>query len=524
MAGGAGAASLAAVLLVAGLYPGLRFTSAAPVSSSASSPTASASARPAFTAAKDSPAQTVLTRLLAPTPGGLPDGFSPASSISGTVSPAVSPTCDSPVAPVLSRSRSFAAGGAPVGSGLTVTVSAYSAGAGAPAMDAMRTARSECVRGASVTQRTGSGAGSGVQALDAVEQRGRATIRSVLLRRGDVIVSVTGSAVAVPDGLLADLDGRLAALLQGVCLKQDATTTDFTRSVLAGVQRYTGLLQDQSVPLPTSAAALPALVSPSATPELPEPVSATPPQFPFWPTQTPVPVKRPTAPAAPTPYPTATGNQVPIEDPDGPGCGWAFTGMLAPAFDPKAAAAIEQQRRTDAIAAMGADVAAYPAKAQAYAQSFAQFDAQAKAYLAYVDAMGQIESQWAVQRAQQQAYADALIAYQQATQAYQQQLTERAAAQQRYEQAVQWCAQYPQGYPPPTTPAPPSPDTATPTDPNAQPTPNPTGSTATPVAPVAPPPSGVPATCPPQPDPLLAQPAPTSPASPAPPPDPRPTP
>ena len=475
-----------AVLLLTAMYPSLRFTNQRPERTTAAPPPPP-STRAALARAEAAPAAGVLRTLLESVPAGMPAGLVDSSPVTGTVSPAVSPTCDTPVSPVLSRSRTWARPPGPggFGSGVTVTATAYGPGAGAPALDALLVARRQCVGEARVT----AASGLGVQTLRASQTKGAVDTQSVMFRRGDVVVSVSGTGVPLPEDAAADLDRRLTQLLTPVCVDQDSTTADFARSPLIARTAFTGLQVARGVDLPGQGSPLPDLVSPHAGTPLPAAVTPTPPQAPYWPEKAPDPVVSPTEPQPPTPYPVQTSYLAPAPDERGPGCGWAFTGTTAPTYDERAAAATQEQRRQAAVTAMQAAVAAYPAAVQAYEQAWRRYQGEAQAYTDYAVAAQEVESAWSAIRAQQEAYRFALEGYQQALAAYDAESRRRQDLATAYASAVTACATV---TPPPWT------------DP-AQPSPTAPG-------------------CPPTRDPVLDLPPPASPTSPSPPPDPRPTP
>lgn len=522
-------ASTALVFVLAALYPGLRFTSAKPAVPTSTPPPPAAPVA-SFTAAAESPAAKVVAALLGPSPAGLPGGLGPASSVTGTVSPAVALTCDRPVAPVLSRQRSWASGSGALGTGMTMTASVYSAGAGAEAMRAMRESRSECRKGIDVTSRDG----VGVEALTASERVAGASVTSVLLRRGDVVVSLSGVRMSVPDELVADVDRRLDQLLSapGVCPDQRAGVDAFARSLVAG-KGFKGMEGTSAVPYPTTSG-LPTLVVPSSAIALPPPVTATTPAEPYWPASAPAPVASPTAPVPVTPYPTVTSIQTPQQDTTGPGCGWSFTGMRAPTFDEAAAERTSQERAAAAIAAMKAAIDAYPGQALAYAAAWSAFERQAAAYAENNAEIAQIEAGWAIIRQQQADYAAAMAQYEADLKAYTDFAANQQAAQLAYQQALAECATMPPtpaastpGTVPTTPTQPTAPSAATPTTPAAPPaaTSAPTTGTSAAAPSVAPGRfAAAPTQCPPAMDPILTQMPPVSPVSPVPPPDPRPTP
>lgn len=524
---GLAAASVAAVtalvFLLVVLFPGLRYTPTHPASP-APTRAAPAAAVASFTAAASAPAVKVVDSLLAAQPAGLPGGLGAASSVTGTVSPALALSCDRPVAPVISHQRSWGAQSGALGSGITVTASAYSAGAGAEAMRAMREARAECRRGIDVAPRDG----AGVEALSTVATVAGTPVRSVVLRRGDVLVSVTGVRMAVPDELVGDLDHRLDALLAapGVCPNQQASAGDFARSLVAG-NAYAGFEGTSAVPYP-STGGLPTTVVPSAPISLDAPVTATTPAEPYWPSSAPAPLASPTAPVPPSVYPTVTSIATPQADTVGPGCGWSFTGMHAPTFDDAAAQRTTSERAQAAVAAMQKAIDAYPDQALAYAAAWSAFEEQAASYAETNAQIAQVEATWAIIRQQQADYATALARYQADLKSYTDFSAEQAAALTAYQQALAECASVSAVLPPvATTPSDAggggrasSPRPATPTTPSIS-SPSPAGTDSS----LAPARMGAaPAHCPPVADPILTATPPISPVSPVPPPDPRPTP
>ncbi|MCH8613059.1 hypothetical protein [Arsenicicoccus dermatophilus] len=481
--------SLVCVLLISQFFPVLRLTDRRPTPTTTVSRVATTAPQPTAARAPAAPAAAVVTKLLQSAPAGLPPGLDDSASVPGTVAPAVAPSCDTPVAPVLSRSRTWAAppGSPGAGGGVTITATVYSAGAGAPAMDAMLLARKQCIGDATVTKAPG----PGVQAVRASRTKGKIDTRSVVFRRGDVVVSVSGTGMPVPEDVATDVDERLQQLLGGgVCADPAATTADFSRSPLVERRRWTGLQVAASVDLPGQGTPLPELAVAHAATPLPAPVTPTPPAAPYWPESAPAPVPSPSEPTAPAPYPVRTTYPSPAPDRTGPGCGWAFTGMTPPTYDEQAAARTVAERRDAAIAGMRDAVAAYPAAVQAYEQAWTAYQAQAQAWTTYATQAQQVETAWAAIRTQQEAYRQALADYQKAVTAYDEEIKRRTAAQQAYDAEVLRCSQGPTGLPWPPGPFPPP----------------------------------LPPGCPPQRDPILDEPMPTTPTSPAPPPDPRPTP
>ena len=84
----------------------------------------------------------------------------------------------------------------------------------------------------------------------------------------------------------------------------------------------------------------------------------------------------PTPPALPT-YPTSVSSQIPVVDPTGPGCGWAFIGQTPPPVN--RAPAIKA-----ALAPLVAAWRAWPQTAASYVSALANYNADLLSYQAYL--------------------------------------------------------------------------------------------------------------------------------------------
>ncbi len=447
-----------------------------------------------------SSAQRVITTVLGP---AVTAGWTPAGIVAWTGGTPFDAPCGRPTADAaLSGSRVYDLGKSQV----VLTVSAYTAGAGAVAMRDWSARLSTCT-GARVTVLPVLAPSPDAFLATLLPDAGRPGAAALFWRRGDVIAIV---ATASPDGrglpaLAARADPALSAALTGVCANQASTVADGARSPWLARDQFTGLASPIPVttkPSPTPAppagvTPVPATWSPTPLPSVSVPVR---PADPVWPTDLPSGVASPVPPSPLPPAPVQSLVPSRLDDPVGPGCGWAFTGQVAPPFDAATEAVLAQTRVAQAKQDLAAAQQAWQTEVVQYWQAVADYRAAAVAYTAYDAAVRQVARAWDRISAQRQAYADAVAAYNLAVAAREQFLLDQAAAQTAYDEAVAAC--------------PPVDGTPTPSDVPIPTSPAPTGAS-----------TGSPATsgCPPPVPAILQETAPAVPPLPTPPPDPRPT-
>ena len=403
---------------------------------------------------------------------------------------------------MISGSRVYDIGGSQV----VLTVSAFPAGAGAVAMQSWSNVLGTCSRAAvTVVPVLAPGPDSFVATLPAAP--GRPGAAALFWRHGDVVAVI---ATPAPDGralpaLASAADPVLVQALTGVCANPSSTVADGARSPWVSHDQFTGLASPIAVttsPSPTPAppagvTPVPATWSPGPLPSVSIPAR---PVDPVWPPDLPTGPPSPVPPSALAPAPTESLVPSRLDDPVGPGCGWSFTGQLAPPFDAGTEAVLAQTRVSQAQQDLVAAQVAWQTEVVAYWQAVADYQAQAAAYTAYTATVRQVAQAWDRLTADRQAYADAVAAYNLALDARQQFLLDQAAAQTAYDDALNAC-QSGETSPSPVT----STTTATPSGtPTASGSPSPTG-------------------CPPPVPAILGQVAPTVPPVPTPPPDPRPS-
>lgn len=372
--------------------------------------------------------------------------------------------------PVLAGTRGWVVSGGPLPQDLSksvqVSVQAYGAGAAGLALDRMVTGADDC-------------SGAAVQsAPDLGVQAGQVSTggESVLVwRRGDVLVVVTTRG-ASPEELLPvwqEYDGRLHTALDGVCADENAPADDSKRSPYADAKDFEGLTHKSEVkPPPQTPSPLPQVEPgqpqpsriPIPGPELNVPYVDTipPPAPPITPPALPAPVPTPEMPEAPTKPPEHKTVGLRVEDPTGPGCGWAFTGQKAPSYDGTAARAKFRSDLDQARSSLASRWSAWQRDKVSYYVSYARYAAAVKEYTDYADEVSSIVAQWEKVIAVRNAYVDALANWRAAKAAHDSFLQRQQAARKQYDQAKAACAATPAPPPPPpptdpTQPPPPAP-------------------------------------------------------------------
>jgi hypothetical protein len=494
-AGFAVLAVLAVVLLGVDLLP-RGAVAAAPTPS----PTPTASLVRA--ALRESPAQQVLVAALDPAPA---TGWTRASALTWTSGTPFDERCGRPATaePALAASRIYSVGPKQY----VVSMSAFSAGQGPVALAAWARTLATCGGGEYAV------ATPGTEALVAWVRAGEGKPGAAALfwRRGDV-VAVVATPGSSPTGLAeraAEIDAGLLAALAGRCVTVGSALADAARSPWGQPDTFTGLTVPVAVtvapsPTPTppvGVTPVPDTFTPAPAPSVSFPVR---PLDPVWPEELPSPLASPLAPVAPPVPPAAITVPRRITDPLGPGCGWAFTGQVAPELDLAVEEALVAERVTQARAGLVAGQQQWQADLVAYWSELPAYLPEAEAFAAYASEVARVAAAWDTITAQRDAYAAALAAFDQASLARSEFFIAQAAAQQEYDAAVLACGLAPSAPPSPT------------------PTPTPTVS-APPTPGVSPVPTSTPI-CPPAVPPILFETAPTLPPVPTPPPDPRPSP
>ena len=452
-----------------------------------------------------SPAQVAITTVLSTAPAPT---WSPAGSATWTAATPFDEECGRPggLDASLAGARAFTVGKDQV----LVSISAYSAGQGAPALAAWSSALASCSSSGRVGRvRVDGPGGSGVAAwLRGTPGTPQASM--LMWRRGDVL-----AVVAVPTSSPARLaeravvvDSALLRALVGRCADTSSTRSDAARSPWVSRAEFTGLTEPLTVAVEASPTPVPppdALPVPDSWTPAPLPTVSIParPVEPVWPIDLPLPVASPLAPQRPAPAPVSSAVPSRVDDPVGPGCGWAFTGQVAPRYDAATEAALTAARAAQAEAELATLQAQWQNDLVTFWRDVPAYEQQAALFAAYADGVDDVATAWDAITRQREKYAAAVEEYNAAVAAREEFFAAQALARSQYEAAVALCGSTPT--PLPTTTPPPVDPTAVPT-----PTPSPT-ETVTPG-------------CPPEVPAILFELPPELPPVPTPPPDPRPSP
>lgn len=458
---------------------------------------------PAPAAWQETPAGQALLQALTAAPGG----WAKEGEVQRAVTPPFPYSCPQPgTAPAVSLAQTYSVNGARI----QVITQAYTAGAGAEAMSRQLGNAGVCSGSdGSATVSGTTGAAPGVESHLASTNRGNVRATVISSRRGDVITHIVGPPGAPMQALGVTFDNSLSKSIQGKCAHEDSKVEDATRSPWAAAG-YKPFTQPEKVSI--AAAQLPDIPAgttatrvelPGKSLDLSEVKPSPKPAYPVWPVM-PDPLQLPEAPEAPqAKAPTETAIDAPAEDKAGPGCGWAFTGMKAPTFDPAAAAIAKTNLTLAAMSKLNADAKKWQSSVLDYWVKFAAYEKAATAYKDYSKAVSDVNAAWAEIGKQWDAYNDRLEAFRKQTKARADFLTAQKAASADYDKATAVC----------NAPQPPAP---TPTPSTA-----PTASGQTPPPQVTAPQSPRPG-CPAQKPDILGQPTPEVMAEPTPPADPRP--
>ncbi|OMH36966.1 hypothetical protein [Tersicoccus sp. Bi-70] len=429
----------------------------------AAAPTATPTVRSA--AWTPTPADDVLTATLS----SPPTGWSRSGDVGhGAGAPAPYSCPAEGTSPATSVSAAFTVDNAPV----TVTAQAFTAGQGAKVQDTLAAAAGSCAGGADQQELGDEGPGESPRRATAT--RGGVDSAVVSWRRGDVLIFLSGTPGQDLSRYARDLDGALESRLGAVCAAQDSTAADAVRSPYrSGYLPYTVTstvrIPAPSTPSPsTGNATLPApsLIDRVASPAAPR-------DYPVWPPM-PAPVSEPVLPEAPSASPpTAKDVRVPAADETGPGCGWSFTGMKAPATDAASIAAARTRAEDAGRGQLQNDARTWQTEVSRYWKDYGSYEKAVPAYLAYRDKVDAVNAAWSVIDGQWAQYRSDLATYQGAIAARQDFLARQAQAQDDYDAAVQRC-EAPEPSPSPSPSSKPSPSPSA--KPSEKPSPSPSPS------------------------------------------------
>lgn len=383
------------------------------------------------------------------------------------------------LAPVVAEGRSWTRDD----STLTVSARAYPAGGGAVALQGLTEAVARCSAAAAYTS-----SGLGVETVQ-VNSR---TTNAVVWRRGDVLMvgsttngSQPGSVTSVLD-VLQGFDSALVKSLTGVCADQSSTVEAALRSPYVERKKFFGnsenvkINRNRKAGLPRAERTKPGIAVAVPAPRIPLPYVADLPSPPV-----PAVTKGPTGLPAAKPFPvepTAPVNGVQnskevqrkIEDPVGPGCGWAFTGQVPPNFDSDTASRDFNVSVAKANKAMTRSWNRWQRARGAYFEAYARYSRQAEAYKGYAAEVERVRAAWQTVETARANYYVALNSYNAAVQARADFKAEKQAAADDYAQKKAECAKpkpKPKPVKPSASPTPGAPSSSASPSPSPSPTP-----------------------------------------------------
>jgi hypothetical protein len=453
------AASVAALALVAGAgFAGLNYLGLSPTS--AAVPAVDLNAPTALDLAS-SPASAALNGALAAAPAEWTRVGVQKASIAGPFPFSCAPTG---TVPVLSESQDYSLAGTPA----KVTLTAYTAGLGAEALNILNAGAAACKAGSDQIRQVAL-PGVGTEAFSLTLTRGGSEASVVSFRRGDIVGFVASTDSSASAGVAQALDQLLAPVLDSTCTTQASAPADAKRNPFAASSYdpfhvpVTVTVKDPGLPkigstedyIAHDLAApieIPAAVTPNVLPV-----------YPVWPDM-------PAGVAVPAPLvvpavsaPTSAVLSVPAADVDGPGCGWAFTGMTAPEFDEKAGEANKKALTKAAKKSQASAVKTWSKAVTSYWKAFEPKATEVAAYRVYADQVTAANVAWNQIAAEWAGYNATYAVYQAELAAQVKFVAEQTAANDAYVAAIAAC-EMENGQPSSTpTPAPTSAPVPTPT-------------------------------------------------------------
>lgn len=293
------------------------------------------------------------------------------------------------ITPVVSRTKAYAGGNWMAPRGIVVTVSVYPAGMGKLA--------SGC-------------------------------IQDDTLRRGDIVVTVERTRASADISVVRSaMDAHLSQ-----CIDTSLTPDQSFRNPFAS--NFTGNVTDITVHYDGPELRATTALSPRQV-EVPKT-----PDFKHWPESLPAMPDAP-QPVEAVPMPSLTRQfTARVPDPDGPGCGWAFTGLKAPVTDDAALNKNIADNTSKLQAEMKADAGVYTSKLVAYDASKAEFDKLNPAWEQWATDVEAVRAQWDEQGRRWDTYWRDKSRYDSAVKAREKFFTDREAAQKAYEEGMQRCS------------------------------------------------------------------------------------
>lgn len=266
---------------------------------------------------------------------------------------------------------------------------------------------------------------------------------------GDVVAWVTAAGSAGVAGAEPEIDAAMEPVLTRSCLNRTPDAAAAARNPWQ--PGFTGLTRAEVVSVPLDPALMTLVTAVPPTESLPSPAELVLPERPddpVYPTALPTPVPSPSALTHPGAAPTAAAVTRAIPDTDGPGCGWAFTGMIVSDVDPNEAAAVAAVTRGSEEARLRAAQTTWAVAAAAFAEQAPEWVGSVDSWNAYVADVEHVGAAWADIQAERDGYRDAVRAWRVKVREVSVWRANRATAQAHYDAAVAVCAQ--QAVPAPT--------------------------------------------------------------------------
>ncbi len=260
-------------------------------------------------------------------------------------------------------------------------------------------------------------------------------------RFSDVVVAV--STESDPERLMQEAAKAVVAGLSGQCYDPAAPPDQATRNPYHHGE-FVGLLEPREVKPSVTVPAPRAYGEPVPLERVRRPKR---PDFPFYPAALPEKVKLPDYPAVPQRPETKKTVQIQVDDPAGPGCGWAFTGLSKPVFS--AAKVKEENDRLikETRDSLDDGVSAFVAAEKEWDKAHGEYLATVERYRAYAEEVSAVAVQWDAQREAQIRYRRALRRYNQGLDAKREFEDTQRRAEARFNEEMKACKDEPEPSP-----------------------------------------------------------------------------
>lgn len=296
------------------------------------------------------------------------------------------------------------------------------------------------------------------------------TAYATVWSRGDSMLAVSAPDRDTLASIVSQYDAAAQeALAQTACFAINLTPADVTRSPYYDPASYTGWQRGREVSIPENSFGVNlGILSPDnalagqgprmgqldmgmLTPQdgvgleiAPSPKPATRPEDPLpadFPAELPAAVTKPNQTVGNAPAATATSTVIPerVPDPEGPGCGWVWSGQKAPHFDNA-----QEKAKVDAVVGsteegLRSAFAQYIADSKVWYNTYLSYSSSVTSWNNYANSVTAISQQWTGLNNVRAEYRRKLDAYYQAIKDRDKFITDQEAAQKAYDEAVAAC-------------------------------------------------------------------------------------